>query len=201
MSQRATTRRRPPDMLALAVGVVGLGAWVSLIVFFAVGGPFGFINDVGNAALALCSGALATTSLRSTVSPRKGLVVATGLAVVGTTVAVVGSVLIIFGVTGYFLAGLVSGTGFALIGLWLVAVNRSPAAGSAMPLPTRLATLGVVAGGFMAVGFINVPGIVMGVDHMDPAPGWLLVGGAGWTGTYLFLPVWSIWLSRSGRSS
>jgi hypothetical protein len=88
--------------------------------------------------------------------------VATCLAVVGTIVAVLGSVLVILGITGYFLAGLVSGTGFALIGLWLVAVNHATAAVTALRLPTRLARLGVVAGAVMAFGFINVPGIVMG---------------------------------------
>jgi hypothetical protein len=198
MSQGAT---RSLDRLALAVGVVGLGAWVSLIVFFAVGGPFGLINDVGNGALAVCSGALATAALRSTPYPRKGLIVATGLAVVGTIVAVLGSVLVILEITGYFLAGLVSGTGFALIGLWLVAVNLAPAAVSALRLPTRLARLGVVAGAVMAIGFLNVPGVVMGLDDMGAAPGWLLAGGAGWTGVYLLLPIWCIWLSRSGSSS
>jgi hypothetical protein len=202
MSQGARKQTRSLDGLALAVGVVGLGAWVSLLVFFAVGGPFGFINDASNGALAVCSGALATAALRSTLFPGKGLIVATSLAVVGTIVAVLGSVLVILGITGYFLAGLVSGTGFAFIGLWLVAVNHAPAAVTALRLPTRYLTrLGVVAGAVMAFGFINVPGIVMGLDDMDAAPGWLLVGGAGWTGAYLLLPVWSIWLSRSGSSS
>jgi hypothetical protein len=201
MSKGARKQTRSLDWLALAVGVVGLGAWVSLLVFFAVGGPFGFINDASNGALAVCSGALATAALRSTPFPGKGLIVATFLAVVGTIVGILGSVLVILGITGYFLAGLVSGTGFALIGLWLVAFNHVPAAVTALRLPTWLARLGVVAGAVMAFGFINVPGIVMGLDDMDAAPGWLLVGGAGWTGVYLLLPVWSIWLSRSGSSS
>jgi hypothetical protein len=85
----------------------------------------------------------------------------------------------------------------ALIGVWLLTRNRSTEAVSALRLPGRLATFGTVAGVVMATGLVNVPGILMGVDDMGAAPGWLLLGGAGWTGTYLLLPVWSIWLIRS----
>jgi hypothetical protein len=194
MTERSMTQVR---LLALVTGVVGLGAWASLIVMFVGGEPFGLINDVGNGALAVLSGALATVCLRSTPSPGRGLTVATSVAVLGAVVAVLGSALIILDVTGYFLAGLVSGAGFALIGLWLMALNRSTEAASALRLPAKLATFGTVAGAVMAIGLVNVPGILMGVDDMAAAPGWLLPGGAVWTGTYLLLPIWGIWLVRS----
>jgi hypothetical protein len=42
--------------LARTLGVVGLLSWLSLIVFFIVGGPFGAFSDVGNGALGLLSG-------------------------------------------------------------------------------------------------------------------------------------------------
>jgi len=111
--------------LAAAVACVGILAFVSLIVFFVVGGPFGFVNDVSNAVLATLAGMLAATWLRATRqrSPRLSLATATALA--GTVAAVVGSAMVIFDLTGYFLAGLVSASGFALVGTWLIAANLS----------------------------------------------------------------------------
>jgi hypothetical protein len=37
----------------------------------------------------------------------------------------------------------------------------------------------------------------MGLDDMDAAPGWILVGGLSWLGTYILYPIWSI---RFGRA-
>jgi hypothetical protein len=110
-------------VLAALVGLAGPVALVSLIALFIVGGPFGFINDVSNAALASLAGALAVVWLRSAERPGPSLRVATALALVGVAVAVVGSTLIIFDITGYFLAGLVSASGCALVGIWLLAAG------------------------------------------------------------------------------
>ena len=95
---------------------MGVVALVSLIVFFIVGGPFGFINDVSNAALAALAGTLAANWLRSVERPTPSLRVTKDLALIGVAAAVVGSTLIIFDTTGYFLAALVSASGFALVG-------------------------------------------------------------------------------------
>jgi len=196
VSQREA-ETRSLGLLALAAGCVGIGAWVSLIVFFVVGAPFGLINDVGNAALAVLAGVIAVGSLRSSENRSTTLRIATTLAILGMIVAVVGSVLVIFDITGYFLAGLVSAAGFALIGSWLVAVNRSRTGSPVQRLSPRQARLGIVAGAVMAIGFVNVPGILMGIDDMDAAPRWLLAAGICWMGTYLLMPIWSIWLSRA----
>jgi len=106
MSQGAAARLL--GGLALAVTVVGLGSLASLVSFFAVGGVFGPVNDVGNGVLAVLCGTMALAWLYAVPAPGRGLVAATGLAVVGGAVAVVGSVLILVDVTGFFLAGLVS---------------------------------------------------------------------------------------------
>jgi len=123
---------------------------VSLIVFFIVGDPFGAINDVGNGVLALLSGALAVTLRPATVAANSGMeLLATGVAVLGSAIAVVGSVLILWDITDFFLAGLVSGTGFALIGVWLVAFNRSIADDVRERCPRRLPIVGVLAGAIL----------------------------------------------------
>jgi hypothetical protein len=183
--------------LARVVGWVGIVALMSLIGFFIVGGPFGLLNDVSNAALAVLGGALAATWLRSTTLPSPSLRVATVLVPAGVVISLVGSTLVIFDITGYFLAGLVSASGFALVGTWLIAANLS----AEKPLgisPSRPQTiLGVVAGSVMAVGFVNVPGIVLGLDDQATAPLWLLAAGPSWGGTYLLMPIWCLWLRRS----
>jgi hypothetical protein len=183
--------------LAAMVGWVGLVALVSLIVFFIVGGPFGLINDVSNAALAALTGTLAVTWLRSAERPRPSLRVTTALALVGVAAAAVGSTLIIFDITGYFLAGLVSASGFALLGTWLIAANLSTGKPPGIS-PSRPQTiLGIAAGSVMAVGFVNVPGIAMGIDEQATAPFWLLAAGPCWAGTYLLMPVWGLRLHHS----
>ena len=174
---------RSSRRLAVTLGVVGVGNCISLIALFVIGGPLGTINDVGNAVLGLLSGALAVILWRSGATPGPGHgLVASIVAALGAVVTVIGSVLILTDSTGYFLAGLVSSSGFALIGVWLISLNR----------PSRRLGSGVVAGAVMALGFIGVPGIAMGVDDMETAPVWLLVGGVSWFGTYILFPIWSI---------
>ena len=141
--------------LAAMVGWVGIVALVSLSVFFVVGGPFGFINDVSNAVLAALAGTLAVTWLRSAERPSFALRVATALAVVGVAAAVLGSTLIMFDITGYFLAGLVSASGFALVGTWLIAANLSAGKPPGIRASRPQTILGVVAGSVMAAGFVN----------------------------------------------
>ncbi|HEX6875229.1 MAG TPA: hypothetical protein VF165_06180 [Nocardioidaceae bacterium] len=195
MPDQALARR--VGSLAAMVGWVGIVALVSLIVFFIVGGPFGFINDVSNAALAVLAGTLAVTWLRSAERPSPSLRVATALALLGVAAAGVGSTLIIYDITGYFLAGLVSASGFALVGTWLIAANLSAGKPPGVSSSRRQTILGVVAGSVMAVGFVNVPGIVMGIDDQASAPLWLLAAGPCWAGTYLLMPIWSLRLHRS----
>ena len=116
-------RIRDTGRLAIATGLVAVGSAVCLGTYFAVGGPFGTINDVGNAATGVLSGVLAWR-MRRQVSGRVGAA-AVGAAVVGAAVTVLGSSLVVSGTTGFMFAGLVSSVGFAGIGAWLIVLNRS----------------------------------------------------------------------------
>lgn len=140
---------------------------------------------------------LAVTWLRSTERPSLSLRVARALALVGAAAAVVGSTLIIFDITGYFLAGLVSASGFALVGTWLIAANLSAGKPPGIRASRPETILGVLAGSVMAVGFVNIPGIAMGIDDEAMAPLWLLAAGPCWAGTYLIMPIWGFRLHRS----
>jgi hypothetical protein len=95
--------------------------------------------------------------------------------------------------TGFYLAGLWSGFGFALIGVWLVGISR------VAPPAARLRRAGLIAGAVMMLGLVGVPGILMGLDDMDSAPWWTFVAGFGWAGTYLLFPVWSLRLAGQNR--
>jgi len=178
------------ERLAIAVGLVAVASVISLATFFAVGGgPFGAINDIGNGTLAALTAALAWT-LRSRVPA-----FALAAALLGAGIAIVGSWLAQSDLVGFFFAGLVSSVGFASIGPWLVVLNRS--VGSEAGWPPGLAGLGIAAGLVMAVGLATLPGIVMGLDDMATAPGWIWIGYLGWLGIYLLYPAWAIWLGRS----
>ena len=120
-------------------------------------------------------------------------------AMVGALLVVTGSVLVVSGKTGWFLAGLYSAAGIALIGLWLLGLNLS--AQYAGPWPHRLSIFGIIAGLAMALGLAVLPGIFKGLDSWDLAPWYVnYVGQAGgWIGMLLYL-VWCVlvgrWLTR-----
>ncbi len=175
-------------MLAIAVGAVAIASAISLALFFAIQGPFGTINDVLNGVLAILAGALAWTL--------SGSVALVYIAMLGALIAIVGSVLVVTGTTGFFLAGLVSSAGFALIGAWLLWYSWS------LSTTPALRWLGVAAGALMVLGILVLPGIVMRLDDMNEAPAWVWVGFVGWLGIYVALPAWSIWfgLTRQPQS-
>jgi hypothetical protein len=190
-------RARDTGRLALAIGVVAAGSAACLATYFTVRGPFGTINDVGNAATGILSGWLAWR-LRGHVASRAGDLAA-GAAAAGAALTVVGSALVVFGTTGFLLAGLVSSVGFAGIGTWLVVLNSSS---DRAAWPPRLRSLGVVTGGLMAVGVVSAPGILLRLDDMATAPAWVWIGFLSWLGTYVAYPAWAIWMGalESGRA-
>ena len=181
--------------LAVAIGAVALFSVASLAVFFAVGGPFGAINDWTIGVFGFLTGLLAIgLGRRGGTTP--GMVV-TGIAVIGAAIVVLGSALVISNTTGFLLAGLVESLGFALIGVWLIVLNRS--IGAATRWPRRLPGLGVVAGIVLLIGIVVVPGIAMGLDDMNTAPGWVWVGFVGWLGIFFLYPIWAIWFGTAMR--
>jgi hypothetical protein len=165
--------------MAIAVGAVAILSAVSLALFFAVQGPFGVINDVLNGVLAILSGALAWTL--------SGSVALVYVAFLGAVIAVAGSTLVITGIAGFFLAGLVSSAGFALIGAWLLWYSWSMSGASS------LRWLGIAAGFLMVLGIVVLPGIAMRLDDMSKAPSWVWIGFVSWLGIYVAFPAWSIW--------
>jgi hypothetical protein len=174
--------------LALAVGAAAAGSAICLGTYFAIGGPFGTINDVGNAATGILSAWLALRLRPRIESPAKDAAVAA--AVVGGAITVVGSALVVSGTTGFFLAGLVSSVGFAGIGAWLLVTNRRASAA----WPRGLRMVGVAAGVFMAMGIVALPGILLRLDDMASAPAWVWIGLTGWLGTFVLYPAWALWL-------
>jgi hypothetical protein len=184
-------QRQDTGRLALAVGIVAAGSAACLATYFAVQGPFGTINDIGNAATGVFSAGLAWR-LRKQI-PGRVANAAVGAALVGAAITVAGSALVVSGATGFFLAGLVSSVGFAGIGAWLVVLNKSDAI--VATVPPRLRSLGVAAGALMAVGVVALPGIVLGLDDMGAAPAWVWIAFIGWFGTFVAYPAWAIWLA------
>lgn len=194
-----TTINFPPSTIgwmAIVVGVVSLIGLVFIILFFTVGQPFGALNDVCIAVAAISSGGLAWLLyvLHHAQSPHLSQLALVS-ALVGALVVTIGSVLVIFGVTGWFLAGLYMAAGNALIGLWLVGLNYSALRSNVWP--HNLVVFGLIAGLIMVLGVVAIPGIFRGIDAQDFAP-WIIVyvGQAGGLGWILLYPIWCIWLGR-----
>ena len=167
-------------------------AAVSTIAFSLTAASAGFLNDVANGVVGALSMALAWlwVSDRSAPWSRVGLAAAT----TGAVVMVIGSILIIFDIRGWYLAGLVSSFGSALIGIWLLVANRLHRNTSG--LPRGLIMLGVTAAIFMIIGWLAVPGVVTGIDDPQLAPWYVNAGLLNWMGTYALYPAWCLWLSR-----
>ena len=183
------TRARDTGRLALAVGAVAAGSAVCLAGFFTGARPLGTINDLGNAATGILSGWLAWR-LRGQIPGRTGDI-AVAAALGGSALTVVGSSLILSGATGFLFAGLVSSVGWAGIGAWLVALNRSA---TAAQWPPRLRLLGTATGVLMGLGIATAPGIVLRLDDLATAPAWIWIGFMSWLGTYALYPAWAMWL-------
>ena len=142
--------------LAIAIGGVILIGDVSLMLFFTIGSFFGTFNDLCVAFAAILSGLLALIlyPANRAYSPRLSQLLLTA-ALVGALVASIGSALVIFDITGYFLAGLMNFFGYALVGLWLLGLNYSAQRRNGWP--RRLVRFGLVSGASMAVGLLTGP--------------------------------------------
>jgi hypothetical protein len=190
MSHSVVVRR-----VAMAVATVDLLGVVCLILFFVVGGLFGPINDVANAAVGFLSAVLALLS-PTIRSPGWRWLALTG-AVVGAIVMTIGSVLVISYTTGYYLAGLVSALGAAFIGGWVLIANRLPPYAGELPRGVRVT--GLAAGAVMLVGLLAVPGVLARVDDQNASPWYVSLAQLSWLGTYLLYPIWCFRLARTWR--
>jgi len=181
--------------VALATGVTGILALVFIILLFTVGQPFGALNDICIGLAAILSGLLAWMyypqyPAQAPLFSQVMLVVA----LAGALVAVVGSVLVIFGVTGWFLAGLYMAAGYALIGLWVLGLSYSALQSNSMS--HGLVIFGMVIGSIMAIGLVAIPGIFHRIDAWDAALWYINLGQAGGVGYLILYPIWCIWLGR-----
>jgi hypothetical protein len=170
-------------------------ALILLILFFAVGQPFGTLNVICIGLTALCSAVLAWT-LYARYQGQSSLAGFEALAAsVGALVVIAGSVLVIFQFAGWYLAGLYMAAGNAMIGLWLLGLSYS--ARQAGAWPNSLAVFGIAAGAIMILGFAAIPGIVRGYDAWNAAPWYVnYVGQLGGLGYLVLYPVWCLWLGR-----
>ena len=182
--------------VAFGTGIVVILAVICLILMFAVSISFGAVNDVLNGMIGIFSVVLAWM-LFATHHAKSPFIsqIALALAVIGAIFSIVGSVLILYGFTGFFLAGLYSAFGNALIGVWLMAYCYSLLPSDV--LPHRLIVVGFIGGAFMALGLIGIPGILARIDSMTSMPWYLYLALFGWLGTYVLYPIWAIWLGRN----
>lgn len=182
--------------VAIGTGIAGLLALAFIILFSTVGQPFGTLNDVCIGLAAILSGVLAWLLYpqHHGQSPLLSQL-ALAVALIGALVVAVGSVLVIFGVTGWYLAGLYMAAGNALIGLWLLGLNSSARHGSFWS--NGLAISGMVIGVILILGLAAVPGILRGLDAWETAPWYVnYVGFAGALGWLVLYPIWCLWLGR-----
>lgn len=178
--------------VAIATGIIDLLGLVFIILFFTVGEPFGSLNDICNGLTAIATAVLAWliySELRTLSTPMLIIVL------LGAIVAVLGSVLVIFQLTSWYLAGLYTSLGFALIGVCLLAFNYTAQQSNA--LPQNLAVFGMIVAALMVIGFVAIPGIIGRVDAMENAPWHTYVALVSGLGYLILYPFWCIFLGRT----
>jgi hypothetical protein len=174
--------------VSAAANILG---FVTLIAFFALGEPFGVINDLTTVILGLSMVPLAFVlhKLHRRAAPRLSF----GAFVIGVLAmisAVVLQALLVLGLVEIGLTLVAVPVAFSVIGVWLVL--NSYLGHSSRTLPSGLIWAGIVAGGafvLVIVGFI-----LGGQQHPLAAVGGLTA--------VICYPVWAIWLGRlllSGR--
>jgi len=178
--------------VAIATGIIDLFGIAFIILFFTVGEPFGTVNDICNGLTAIATAVLAWM-IYSELRTQSPLVLV--VAIVGAIVAVIGSVLVIFGITGWYLAGLYTSAGFALIGVWFVSLNYS--AQQSNTLPQNLVVFGMIVGAIMVIGLFALPGIISRIDTMENAPWHTYVALTSGLGYLILYPFWCIFLGRT----
>jgi hypothetical protein len=185
----------PMKATAIAIAIVDATGVACLMVFSIAGGPFGTLNDIANGVVGALSTLLALQMYKRSEPDR--LRVAPAASILGGVIMIIGSVLVIFDITDWYLAGLVSSLGAAFIGLWLFISDRWRGGLLELPAPTRL--LGRVTGIVMMFGLFAMPGILTGVDNWEASPWYVTASQVSWLGTYLLFPIWCVLLSRSRR--
>ena len=183
--------------LMLLVGVTGLLAVVTLVLFFV--GLFqniqslaymGHLNDTINAVGGLLSAVLASVlypTVRRSV-PRFSLIL---LIVVwmGAIAISYGSWLIVTGRSDVELSSYYYFFGNGLIGIWLWELNHIAHRQAAWP--RNLTRLGSIASAFMMVGLLGLYGILSGSDGNEFSP-LMLVTGISFLGTGILYPTWGL---------
>ncbi len=116
--------------ISIALALIAIIGLIFITLFYALSengsGPFGTLNDICVALGGILSGGLAWKMYPTHRShaPHESRF-ALGLGLVGAVLVPIGSALVIFNVTGWFLAGLVTTFGYALLGLWLASLSYS----------------------------------------------------------------------------
>ena len=184
---------------AYAAGVAFILAIVFIALFFAVGQPWGSLNDLSFAIWAILQIPVALALDRRFRAKSSALNrLAVGIAVLGFLLLAVSSVLIILhalGIvqffqfqpgTGPYGAGFVA---FVLAGLWLVLVGLLSRRSGA--LPATSAWLAILAG----IG--NIVSIVLfALIGLSAPPVVFAVGGIAYLLVLIAYPVWIFWVGR-----
>ncbi|HEU0297107.1 MAG TPA: hypothetical protein VFR47_30485 [Anaerolineales bacterium] len=192
---------RLTGLLALLVGITGILAVVTLLLFFL--GLFqdirslsemGRLNDTINSLASILSAVLASVlhpTLRR-LSPRLslGLLMGTWIGAIAVTF---GSWLIVTGRSDVELSSYYFFFGNGLVGAWLWMLNRSARRHDIWP--RNLAQFGFIAGTFMMWGLISVYGILLRLDGSEYSP-LLMLAGISFFGTGILYPIWCLWLGH-----
>lgn len=182
------------QQVVFAYVIVTILAIITLSLLYAGIPFFGPVNDILTAVSAVLI-AILIWQLFPLIREKNALVgiVFSLIAWAGTAAIAINAVMVAFGGLGWKEGGMYTAVGFALVGIWLIALLFT------IPpqpfLTDGLVRLGIIAGVAMLFGFLAGPLMAERLDLAVKPIVWLAYVGAG--AGWLMFPVWCWMLSKS----
>ncbi len=191
---------RNPSRLAYANGILGALAVILIFIFFAVGEPFGTLNDITGLMWGLTLAPLMYVFYQRAVPRTTSVTIALGVGLIGFVAFVVLQLLLILRVLTFEQQYGPLTLTYGLIGVWMILVSR--AARRAGELARGLAWFGIAIGALWALTSVltwlggPIPSDMSALADPSKINPFLLVSFISFFFAYIAQPIWALWLGR-----
>lgn len=191
---------RNPSCLAYANGILGALAVILIFIFFAVGEPFGTLNDITGLVWGLTLAPLTYVFFQRAVPRTPSATIAFGVGLIGCVAFVVLQLLLILRIITFVQQYAPLTLAYSLIGVWMILVSR--AARRARSLARILAWFGIAIGAMWVLTSVltwlggPIPSDISALANPSKINPLLLFSFISFFFAYIAQPIWALWLGR-----
>lgn len=189
-----------PSRLAYANGILGAFAVILIFIFFAVGEPFGTLNDITGLLWGLTLAPLMYVFYQRAVPRTPSSTIAFSAGLIGCAAFIVLQLLLLLRVLTFEQQYAPLTLTYGLIGVWMILVSR--AARRAGELARGLAWFGIAIGAMWALTSVltwlggPIPSDMSALADPSKINPFLLLSFITFFFAYLAQPIWALWLGR-----